>query len=92
MNLFSADYQFVQIPGKLNIIKTGHNIFYKIACAPSKDSDQPVHPHILSRASVHLNMLIWVSAWQTCNFVRNAMLIEFYIQRHYEIRYRGIMK
>ena len=28
---------------------TGHSISYKIACAPSEDSDQPAHPRSLIR-------------------------------------------
>ena len=50
-------------PTSMFIIRTklGHSLSYKIACAPSEDSDQPVQQYKLTRLTV------WVIVYPVCS-------------------------
>ena len=66
-------------------IEPGPSISYKTACTPSKDPDQPAHPHFGSLAThrvscnensdqtARMRRLVCIFAGCTCNIVGNAV-------------------
>ena len=59
---------FVMLPASKKINETPHDKTNKMACAPSKDSDQPGHPPSLTRVFAVLLKKPWVLSYQLSGY------------------------
>ena len=65
-----------------NLIETHHDKTNKVACAPSEDSDQPGHPHGLTRAFAVRMKKAWVLSYPLIALIMFVRLLIMFVPYH----------